>query len=354
MKKRYWIPLLVLLLLFIALHFALEPIALRQVNKALAKMEGYEGSIEDINIALFKGEYSIDSMLIQASERENEEDFFFAASTIAIGIEWKSLFRGRLVTDIIVDRPILNFISDGEKVDDAENVDFGEVLDELLPFNINTIDIHDGEVHYLDPTSEPKVDVYIKNLELRGTNLGNINEGDQPLPGHISISGTSIGEGRLEGNVDLNIMKEMPDFDLSMEMEQMNLTAINAFTDAYANFTFEEGELYLSSEIAMKDGAFKGYVKPIFENIDILDIQNEDTSIWRKAWEGLVGLTFKVFRNQPKRRFATNIPFEGDTNNTDAKIGPTIFNILKNAFIEAFDKDLDNSIHYGDLEPSEQ
>lgn len=352
MKKRYWIPLLVVIVIFVALHFALEPIALRQVNKAMAKMEGYEGSIENINIALFKGEYSIDSILIQARDRENEEDYFFAASSLAIGLEWRSLLKGRLVTDIKVQRPVLNFISDGEEVDDAEEVDFSEVLDELLPFNINTIEIHNGEVHYLDPTSDPKVDVFVKNLELRGTNLGNINEGDQPLPAHVYLTGVTIGEGRLEGNVDLNIMKTTPDFDLSLEMDQMNLTAINAFTDAYAKFTFEEGELYLSSEIAMKDGVFKGYVKPIFENIDILDIQNEDTSIWRKAWEGLVGLTFKVFRNQSKKRFATNIPFEGDTNSTDTKLGPTIFNVLKNAFIEAFDKDLENSIHYGELEPS--
>jgi hypothetical protein len=354
MKKRIWIPISIIILLLITLHFALEPIALRQVNKALAKMEGYEGSVENIRINLLKGEYGLDSLIIHAQDRDDEEDYFFTASEIEIGLEWSSLFRGKLVSDIWVDRPILNFISDGEEVDNAEEVNFGEVLNELVPFNINTLLIERGEIHYLDEYSDPKVDVFIKNFELRGTNLGNIHDNEHELPAQITVSGTTIGDGQLSGRIDLNILKSSPDFELNMEVENMNLVAINSFTEAYANFTFEEGILYLSSEVAMKDGSFKGYVKPIFENIDILDIQNEDTSIWRKAWEGLVGLTFKIFQNQPKKRFATKIPFEGDTNDTETKIGETILNILKNAFVEAFDKDLENSIHYGDIQTGSQ
>jgi hypothetical protein len=129
----------------------------------------------------------------------------------------------------------------------------------------------------------------------------------------------------------------------------MNLMALNEFTEAYANFTFEEGELYVSTEVAMNDGIFKGYVKPLFENIQIQDLQSEDTSFWRKAWEGLVGVVFEAFENPNSERFATQVPFEGNTNETDVKVLPTIFNVLKNAFIEAFEKDLDNSIRYEDI-----
>lgn len=353
MKKRYWIPL-VIILFFVALHFALEPIALRQVNKALANMEGYRGEVEKINIHLYRGAYQIDSLRIisEKQEKKNEEDYFFTSKRIEIALEWKALFRGRLVGDVELQQPVLNFISDGKEVDDGEEVDFVKVLNDMVPFQINSFRINKGEIHYIDEFSDPQIDIFMKDLDVLATNLGNINQENEELPSTVSLSGSTIGGGIFQGTIDMNVLKQNPDFDAQLELDQMDLTALNEFTKAYANFTFEEGELYVSTEIAMDEGVFKGYVKPLFENIQIVDLQNEETSFWRKAWEGLVGAAFDIFKNPATKRSATKVPFEGDTNNTDVKVLPTIFNVLKNTFIEAFEKDLDNSIRYEDLQPS--
>jgi hypothetical protein len=85
----------------VLLLFALEPIDLRQANKALANMEGYRGTVGDIEIHLYRGAYKIDSILIVSEEQENPEDYFFAAHSIDIGLEWGSLFRGEIVGDEI-------------------------------------------------------------------------------------------------------------------------------------------------------------------------------------------------------------------------------------------------------------
>ncbi len=233
---------------------------------------------------------------------------------------------------------------------DAEGVNFDEVLNDLIPININSFTTNNGEIHYLDETASPNVDVFLENLTINATNLGNVKQEGSALPASIVMSGNTIGGGVLSGSVDLNILKSNPDFDADVEIDKVNLTALNEFSEAYGNFTFEQGEFYISSEVAMKDGVFEGYLKPILENVKILDIQNEDTSLLRKAWEGVVSATVKVFTNPKTKRFATEIPFQGDTNQTDVKLFPTIFNVLKNAFVEAFEKDLKNSIEYGDIE----
>lgn len=349
MKKRYWIPLTVILLIFVFLHFALEPIVLRQVNKTLANMEGMYGRVDNINIHLYRGAYQIDSLVIYDEDQENEDTPFFAVDKIDISLEWGALFQGSIVGDISFERPILNLVFDGEKVEDGEDVDFAQVLDELMPININTFDIYNGEVHYLDYHASPAVDVFLKDIEVHATNLGNVNDENKALPSSVSLYATTIGGGIIDGHLDLNILNVHPDFDMVLEMDRVDLVALNKFTEAYANFTFEGGLLYASSEIAMKNGIFEGYLKPIFENVEVIDLQDEDSSFLRKAWEVVVGAAFKIFENPREDQVATRVPFEGDVTGANVRIIPTIFNVFRNAFIEAFSKSPDHDINFDNL-----
>jgi hypothetical protein len=346
MKKRYWIPLAVVLVIFLALHFALEPVVLRQVNKALANMEGMHGEVRDVNIRLFRGAYQVDSLYIFTDEQENREVPFFAVQLIDVSVDWGALFKGEIVADVQLQKPILNYVFDGEKVDDGDEADLGQLLEEMTPFKINTFAIQEGEIHYLDYTSSPNIDIFMKDLSVMATNLGNIDQDNSPLPSSVSLNGTTIGGGVFQGHIDMNILKEHPDFDLSFELDGVDLNALNDFTEAYAKFEFEAGQLYAATEIVMKDGVFEGYLKPIFENVEISDHREEDKSFWRRAWEKVVGVAFNLFENPDEEQVATKIPFEGNTTETEAKIIPTVFNVFRNAFIEAFSKDLDHELHF--------
>ncbi|MBS9524658.1 DUF748 domain-containing protein [Litoribacter ruber] len=348
MKKRYWIPLSIILFIFLLLHFALEPIALRQVNRALGNLEGMHGRVNDVSIQLYRGAYQVDSLYIFTDKQTPEDIPFFAVSTIDISLEWSSLFRGEIVGDVGLINPVLNYVYDGQEVDDGDEADLGKVLDDLVPFRINTFTVENGEIHYLDPTASPKVDVFIQAMDIQATNLGNLQETDKALPSSVSITGTTNGGGVLTGNIDLNILKAHPDMDANIELEGVDLTALNDFTEAYAKFTFSEGQMYVGTEIVMKDGVFEGYTKPIFSNVKISDQREEDQSFWRRAWEGIVGAAFGLFENPEEEQVATRIPFEGDTTGTDTKLIPTIFNVFRNAFIEAFQKDLDHELEFGE------
>jgi hypothetical protein len=346
MKKFLAIIFSLFLLIFLFIQFALEPIAKNQINKNLAAMEGYYGSIHAVDIGLIGGNYAVDSIVIISEKAVNGEDYLFKADRIESKLIWRELFNGNLVGELHLIRPMVNFIFDGEKVDDAETIDIKELLNDVTPFKVQTFTIQNGEIHYKDPTVSPKIDVFVKDFQVYGENLGNIQRSDEALPSHIRFSGITIGEGSFQGNLDLNLLKEIPDFDLEMKIDSLQLTSLNDFTKAYASFTFEEGSMFMSSEVVMKDGNYQGYVKPIFEHLKIFDPKDEDTSFIEKAWEGLLELTTKIFENPDKETFATRVPFEGDVNDTDAKIWPTILNVFRNAFIEAFTKDLDGIIDF--------
>jgi len=58
-KKNLWIVLGSFILLLIAIRIALPYILLRVVNKQLSGIKGYYGHVNDIDVALYRGAYTL-------------------------------------------------------------------------------------------------------------------------------------------------------------------------------------------------------------------------------------------------------------------------------------------------------
>lgn len=354
MKKAGKIFLGIAVLLLI-LNFLLEPIVLRYVNKTLSEIEGYRGEVKDIDIALWRGAYRIDSLKLDKLDGQFPEPFF-ATHAIDISIEWKALFKGAIVGEIIVEKPMLIFAVEpgGEEVQAGGENDWVQTIKDLIPIQINRFEIIDGQIRYKDYSSDPKVDVGLTDFDALATNLSNADKDDALLPSHITVHSYTSGSGNLNASMDINVLKEVPDFDFSLQLDSLQLTYLKDFTDAYANFTFKEGNLYLSSEIAMKDGEYTGYVKPLINNVAVIDLDDSTTTFWRKAWEVVVGGVLEVLENQRKDQFATKVPLTGNVNDSDVGIWATIGNVFKNAFIDAFNKNIDNTINIEDADKKDK
>ncbi len=351
--RKFWKVLGGIILLLVILNFALEPVALHYANKALGNLKGYKGHIEDVDIHLYRGAYRIDSLEILKVDGTTETPFF-ATSAIDISIEWDALFKGSIVGEIILESPRLNFIVVGDTVQSGGDNDWLQTVKDLIPLQINRFEIINGEVHYLDNTSSPKVNMGVFSIQALATNLGNVNENNELLPSKVTLNANTSGNGTLTCDMAINPLKASPDFDLSVQMDHLDLTYIKDFTEAYANFTFKEGEMFLSSEVAMKDGKYEGYVKPVLKNTRVIDLKSKETTFWRKVWEVIVGSVLELFENQKKDQFATKVPFSGSINDSKVGILPTIGNVLRNAFIEAFASQVDQSVNIESVEEGQE
>lgn len=343
-KKRLWWTLGIILFILIVMRIALEPIALHYVNKALANLEGYQGEVKDIDIALYRGAYKIKSLIIKKTEGDFPEPFVNVPE-MDISIEWKAIWHGAIVSEIVMENPELIFAKNTAGENQAgEDGNWLETLDALIPIKINRFEIKNGKIKYKDLSASPKVDIEISNLYGTATNLSTVLDEDKKLPSRIEVTANTSGNGDLALEMDLNMLKETPDFDLDLSAEHVELPFLNDFTEAYAHFTFKEGTLDVFSEIAMDNGQYKGYVKPIMRDVKVIDLDDQSTTFWRKAWEVIVGTTMKIFQNQKEEQFATEVPFSGNMTGSDVGILPTIGNVLKNAFIEAFDAQIDDKV----------
>jgi hypothetical protein len=175
-------------------------------------------------------------------------------------------------------------------------------------------------------------------------NLTNLINNEVELPSTITAHAI-VYEGSLDINMRLDALDTIPKFDLNVELKNTNLVLLNDFLKAYGNFDVTKGTFGLYAEMATKSRKFKGYVKPIIKDLDVLGPSDRSDSFLQKVWESIVGAAGVVFRNQKENQIASKISINGTyidpkTNTLDA-----VWEILRNAFIQALMSSVDNEIN---------
>lgn len=326
-----------LILPYVVLHFA---------NRSLANMDGYYGHIKDINLAIIRGAYQIDSIYINKEDSvSGKQTPFFASRVVDLSVEWKALLKGSIAGELVLQGPYLLFTKD--KVEPKEVVqdsaDFRVVLDKFMPLNINRCELRDGKIQYKDFGSTPNVDLAMTNLHLLAQNLRNSYDSTALLPASIHAT-ADVYEGKLRFDAKLNPLADSPTFDMSAELNNTNLVKLNDFFQAYAKVDVNKGRFGLYTEVAARDEEFKGYVKPLIKDLDVLGKEDRKDNLLQKLWEAVAGGAGKLFSNKIKDQVATKIPFQGRLDDPKTNIWQAITNILQNAFIHAIQPSIDNEI----------
>lgn len=347
-RAAAWIGgLLILAGLLLGARLYLPTAVENHVNDVLENLPGYQGSVADIDIALIRGAYVIEGLVLRRRDAETEVPFL-KVPRADISIQWRGVFHGRIVSEIHLHQPRMTYVfEDQARPDqtDPQSEDWTRALDGLVPIEINHLTITDGRLGLLKMQADPPVDVYLDELKLRADNLQLVRSDEQELPSPIEATAVTIGQGRtrLEGRV--NLIKRIPDMDIELSVENIDVTALNDLTMHYANVDFASGRLEIYSEVAIADGYLKGYLKPLLTDAELID---QGDGFFKRLWEGAVGLFKFIFSNQETEKVATKIPFEGDLDNVEAGAWQTFVNIVKNAWIEAFEENIDKDIDIDD------
>lgn len=343
-KAKYQI-IIVIIVILVAFRLYLPTLVKNYVNKVLSDIPGYYGHVEQIDIALIRGAYVINELYLNKVQAKTEIPFINLPKT-DISIEWKSLFKGEVVSEILLYNPTINYVSEDQEGEEAASEDdWTKVLTDLVPIDINHLEVHDGTLSYIVVGSDPDISLDITNLELIADNLRNVEAEPQTLPSPMKLTGTSVGGGQLILEGKLNLIKEIPDLDLALSLEKVDITALNDFSSYYADLDFEKGRFDLFAEIAIADGFLTGYVKPMLKDSKLI---GKEESIGEKLWEGFVGFFKFALKNQSTDTLASKVPIEGDLTNIETSIWPAISNIIKNGWIKAFSQAVDEDVNYQD------
>jgi hypothetical protein len=348
--------ILSLIALVIAIRVSLPFVVKAYVNRQLSRISEYRGSIREVDIHLWRGAYTIrDIRVVKTSGKVPVP--FFSTPAMDLSVQWKELFHGSVVGEVTVDRGQLNFVAGPSKEESQTGAHKGwdKVLESLFPFKLNKFQVDDGQLRFRDFSKKPNVDLFVHHLCATATNLSNTREVGNKLPAGLHAHGTTIGNGEFDVHLDINPMASQPTFKLAAAITNMNLVALNDFLRAYGKFDVERGTFSLYTEVAAADGRYEGYLKPLFENLDVFEWEKErGKNILEKFWEAIVAGVAQILKNQPKDRLATKIPISGNFEKTDVDIWATIGGILKNAFVRALLPKFDQSVSVYKVEQKAQ
>ncbi len=356
-RKRTGIKVLLgLVVLLVLVRIALPYIVLHFANQKLARLDGYYGHIQDIDIALYRGAYIMKDIYIDKIDATGKERTnFFQCSRIDLSVEWKALWEKKIVGEVEFTKPVLKYTLNktiGETAE-TDTTNFIALVRDFMPLRMNRFLVEQGQIHYIDPNSDPLVNIPLTEVRILGKGLTNESETNNLLPATINMSST-LYNGNMGIGVNLDPLNNVPTFDLNGQLTQTNLVYFNSFFTAYANFDLKKGNISVYSEFAAKDQGFKGYVKPIIKDLDIVQFNKEEGGPLQITWETLVGSSAEILQNQPKDQLATKIKMEGKFKQPDIQTFDAIISVLKNAFIEALKPAIDHSIDIYNIKESKK
>lgn len=341
----------VLVLLRLALPLAVET----YVNRALNRSQDYTGRIGHVSLQLWRGGYRIHEVAI-LKRNGSVATPLFSAKELRLSIEWRELFHGSLVGEVDMREPRINFVSGASPAQsqDGKDTSWDKMLGSLFPFDLNRVEITDGEIHFQNPSSKPTVDIYSSHIFATATNLTNARNLTEKLPSGLSAHGSILGDGQMDLQLHMNVLQPRPVYELNCGVTNVNLTALNDFLRAYGKFDVEKGSFALYTSVASDGGAYQGYFKVFFSNLDIFAWDKErGKNILQIFWEAVVGGVVEVFKNHPRDQLATKIPISGSYSNSNVGIWTATGTLLENAFIHALVPKLDQKMTVQQVEKTD-
>jgi len=357
-KRRRRIILLSIIAILVIARLILPYVVLKYVNKTLADIDQYYGHVEDIDIALIRGAYIINNIKIEKKDSltgKLDSIPFFSSPEIDLSVEWKAIFKGKIVGEIYVEDPVLNFVNGKHEGEDVkqDTADFRKVIRDLMPLTVNHFEIANGQIHYIDKFSNPQIDVSLKDIRAVATNLSNVNDSAKLLPARLEATGSAY-DGHFALNVNFDALNKVPTFDMNATITSVNMVKLNDFFKAYGNFDLKKGNFGLYTEFAAKESKFSGYVKPIIKVLDIVQFNEEEGNALQILYESVIASAAEIFQNQRKGQFATKIPIEGRFDNPNLNLWDALSYVLRNAFIQALRPSIDNTINIGKVGETEK
>ena len=319
----------------------------RYVLKVLNDVPGYHASLENLDLNLWRGAYEIEGLVLDKIHGGQPEPFL-ELRLVDLSVEWAALLQGELVGEIELHQPALQATMAGgsRQAETGTLPSWPDHIRRLFPFRIDRFTVRDGDLQLKSITTEPQVDLFVSDFYLEVLNLTNVRDVSTPLVAQAEAAGRPLGIGELEISLRFDPLADPLAFDLDAELRKIPVIELNDFLQAFGNVDAESGEFSAFAEFAARDGHVEGYVKTLFEDLELLtfrEIEDPGDAL-ELLWEGLLEVAAEVLENQAYDRLATKVPLRGELGDTRADMLVTVLGLLRNAIIAALRPAIDDSI----------
>ena len=211
-----------------------------------------------------------------------------------------------------------------------------------------------SEIGFVNRMKDPAYRAYVSRLDGSISDLGNHASGARAL---FDLHGRFLGSGETRLTGSFREGAASPDFDLNLRIEATEMTRMNDLLRAYGKFDVVAGEFSFYSELKARDGSLEGYVKPLFKGMKVYDRrQDRDKTLFRQAYEMLVGGVAALLRNHERKEVATVANVSGRIDGPHTSGWQIALRLVENAFFRSilpgFDRELGGKKTKGNVKPA--
>ncbi len=349
------VALLALALLLVGFRIALPILLTRQANRILAGMPDYQGRVADIDLAVIRGAVRLKDIVLQ-KKGGGVPVPFLDVPLVEASIQWRELFRGNLVGEVHVLRPVVNLVAGPTREQSQTSISrvWIDTAKKYTPLRVNQFTVTDGSLRFRKSDAEPQVDVRLDAIQVAAENLANTRELQEERFGSVNATALVMNEANATLAVKVDPLAQPPRFSLEAEVQRLDLVRLNSLLRAYGNFDVQAGQFSVYAEIAADNGTFEGYAKPFFEEVKVFSAEEEHEGPLQFLWEVVVEGVKKILESEETGDVATRIPIQGRFEEPDVDVWTTIVGLLRNAFIQALRQGVEGSVGLGDGDEEEK
>jgi hypothetical protein len=355
-RRRLALAIAIVLAVLIALRLAAPYLLRGMINHALAKPGPYQGAVDDVSLALWRGRYEVTGFHLTAQNDKGPRQPVLDVDRIRVGLRWGPLLHGHVVGGIDIASPRLHLFpepgkrapelpapapergADGGRDGDTTSATpptqrWQDKLGDIAAIRIDEITISDGGVEYVDQARGFTAGLGSIGGSIRGLALG---AGAKESRAEFRFTGSTVGGGRLLLEGKMEPLSRLPSFSARASLEQVELKQLNPIARNFDHLTFGSGTFSGYVELATEQDRLSGFFKPIFHDLDIDSFRDKHTSAATKLfWKAVVPAAEFVLENGDKSQHAARIPIKGTLEDPKTDAWTVIITALRNAFVQA-------------------
>jgi len=252
--RRLWIfvgvPLAIILVIAYAIAFLIdEPLRRYTEAKMNRALKGYTVHLKELNF--HPHGFSLDLKGVTVVQDAHPDPPVADIPYLHASVNWKALIHGRVVGDMLIDRPkvYMNLVQLRKEIADPTPVKergWQEALEAIYPLKINEFRVREADITYQD--QGPFKPLRLRNLNFAATNIRNVKSKDRVYPSEFTVEAAVFDSGhvRADGRADF-LAEPNATFMGQVTLERIELDYFKPITNRY-NVSVDKGLLSATGE----------------------------------------------------------------------------------------------------------
>lgn len=319
----------------VLVRLLLDPIAAHYTRQALDKAEGLRGDFDRVHVTVLPPGYEIRRLkIVERSDRQWREPLFYAERVHAV-LDWHQLLHGLPAAWVRIDEPkfIVTTRPGPSGKPPAQPPDLVPTLRQILPARLDRLEIRRGEVLFRDLALPRNPEIWLHRIELAAENLATRRRLTGGEPATLSASATLGRSGRVTLFTSADVQARPLAFAGQLEERGWKATELFDLIEPKTKLQPTQGTIDVFIAFKSRDGRISGGVKPILKNVEVRPAE-DSFGDKLKAWLTDKALHLFSDRVPGRNAVATVIPIEGRLDQPDVQLWPTVFGVIRNAFVE--------------------